>query len=108
MTGVLCAVFPTIRIEAPMSKATQTLLAFAGLLALSQTPAHATEYPYCMTYVEGWSGAIERCDFSTLAQCQASASGLNGSCTTNWRFAQNRRDSPDIIPQDPATRRSRR
>lgn len=66
------------------------LLALAGLFLFGSAPARATEYPYCMTYVEGWSGAIERCDFSTMAQCQASSAGLGGSCAPNWRLAYSR------------------
>lgn len=66
------------------------LLAFAGLVLLGQAPAKATEYPYCLTYVEGWAGTIERCDYSTMAQCQASSGGLNGTCAPNWRLSFNR------------------
>lgn len=78
-----------------MRNASLSLLVLAGFLVLGQGPARAIDYPYCMTHTEGWSGAIERCDFSTLAQCQASASGLNGSCAENWRLAYNRNASPD-------------
>ncbi|MCC6494387.1 MAG: DUF3551 domain-containing protein [Pirellulales bacterium] len=64
------------------------LLALAGLMiVVGAGPAQAVEYPYCMTHVESWAGAIERCDFSTMAQCQASAAGLNGSCEPNRRLA---------------------
>ena len=59
----------------------------APALVTSSTRAEATEYPYCMTYVAGWSGIIERCDFSTMDQCRASASGLSGGCAANWRYA---------------------
>ena len=77
-----------------MNKITRTLLALAGLLALSHGTAQATEYPYCLTYTEGWSGAIERCDYSTMAQCQASGQGLNGTCAANWRLALDRSQNP--------------
>jgi Protein of unknown function (DUF3551) len=60
----------------------------APALVTSSTRVEATEYPYCMTYVAGWSGIIERCDFSTMDQCRASASGLNGGCAVNWRYTQ--------------------
>lgn len=83
------------------------LMAPAGLigLVLAQSPAQATQYPYCMTYNEGWSGAIERCDFSTMAQCQATASGLNGYCMPNWRLAYGRGDSS--VPDTPVSKRHR-
>ena len=79
------------------------LLALAGLFLLGSAPAQAVEYPYCMTYVEGWSGAIERCDFATMAQCQASAGGLGGSCAPNWRLAYSRGG----VPVEPVSPRSK-
>lgn len=63
-----------------------TSIAGGMLLLASQGPSAAIDYPYCMTYIEGWSGAIERCDYATLEQCRASAGGLNGSCARNWRL----------------------
>ena len=59
----------------------------APALFASATPAAATEYPFCLSYVEGWSGLIQRCDYSTIEQCRMSAQGLNGSCDPNWRYA---------------------
>jgi hypothetical protein len=88
-----------------MGHATRTLLALAGLLMLTPQAARATEYPYCLTYVEGWSGMIERCDYSTMAQCQVSAQGLAGSCTANWRLGWRGSQSPDAV--EPAVRRKR-
>lgn len=85
-----------------MSNASRMLPALAGLMIIGSTAAQAVEYPYCLTYVEGWSGAIERCDFSTLAQCQASAAGLNGSCAPNRRAGP----APGFYP-DPVEGRKR-
>lgn len=85
------------------------MLALTGLFLLGQAPAQATDYPYCMTYVQGWSGAIEQCDYSTMAQCQASAGGLNGTCAPNWRMAPRRGVYPDEIePATTSRKRSRR
>ncbi len=90
-----------------MGKATRTLMALAGLMVLGHGTAQATEYPYCMTYVEGWSGAIERCDYSTMAQCQASTQGLSGSCAANWRLAWNRSQNPDVTEPGAPRKRTR-
>lgn len=70
-----------------MSNASRMLLTLAALMIVGASPARATEYPYCMTHVESWAGAVERCDFSTMEQCRASAAGLNGSCDPNRRMA---------------------
>lgn len=87
----------------------RTLLALAGLLLVGQAPAHAIDYPYCMTYVQGWTGAIEQCDYSTMAQCQASTGGLSGTCAPNWRLLQNRSVYPDAVePGAPRSTRHRR
>jgi len=89
-----------------MTFSQRALLTFACLVLPGLTPAQATEYPYCMTYVEGWSGAIERCDYATMAQCQASAGGLGGSCTPNWRLAYSRGGVPaePVAPKRKANR----
>ena len=82
------------------------LLALAALVLFGQALAQAADYPYCMTYVEGWAGAIERCDFSTMAQCQASTGGLNGTCAPNWRLTYNRgASSVVVVPDAPVSRR---
>lgn len=89
-----------------MSNLHIALMAFAGFLLFGQTPARAIDYPYCMTYVEGWGGAIERCDYATMAQCQASTGGLSGTCAPNWRLIQRRGVYPDGV--EPGTTRSKR
>ncbi len=61
-------------------------LATSGLVSLTSR-AEAIQYPYCLSYIEGWSGMIERCEYSTIDQCRMSAQGLNGSCAANWRYA---------------------
>lgn len=87
----------------------RTFLALAGLLLLGQAPAQAIDYPYCMTYVQGWSGAIEQCDYTSMAQCQASTGGLNGTCAPNWRLTQNRGAYPDVVePGAPRSKRNQR
>ena len=92
-----------------MSHPHRTLLALAGLFLFGHAPAQATDYPYCMTYVLGWSGSIEQCDYSTMAQCQASTGGLNGTCAPNWRLTQNRSVYPDAVePGVPKNKRHRR
>jgi len=89
-----------------MGNMTRILMTLAGLLVLSHGTAQATEYPYCLTYTAGWSGAIEQCDYSTMAQCQASGLGLNGTCAANWRLALNRSQTPDVA--EPAAPKKRR
>jgi hypothetical protein len=75
-----------------MKKIAQMFVATAVLsipaLMTSATRAEATEYPYCLSYVEGWGGYVERCDYSTMDQCRMSAQGLNGSCDPNRRYTQ--------------------
>lgn len=83
-----------------MLKASRMLLALAGLMMIGHEPARAIDYPYCMTHVDSWAGTIERCDFSTMAQCQASAMGLSGSCGPNYRAAP-----AANFPSDPAAKR---
>ncbi len=77
--------------EIPMKKFALTAVAAmvlaAPALLTSATRAEAIEYPYCVSYVMGWSGMTERCEFISMEQCQMSARGLNGTCAANWRYA---------------------
>ncbi|CAN5412298.1 hypothetical protein BH10PSE10_BH10PSE10_15640 [soil metagenome] len=88
-----------------MGNATRTLLALAGLAAAMPGTAQATQYPYCMSHVQGWAGMIELCDYTTMAQCQASALGLNGMCAPNWRLAWNH--SQPVDAATPVVRKKR-
>ena len=75
-----------------MKKFALTVAAVAALatsaLVTSASRAEATEYPYCLSYSEGWGGYVQRCDYSTIDQCRLSAQGLNGSCDPNRRYVQ--------------------
>ena len=52
-------------------------------------PASAEiDYPVCRT-VGGGEGYTTRCDFTTLEQCQATSSGIGGSCIMNPFYAAN-------------------
>ncbi len=51
------------------------------------TRAEAQQYPYCLASASGRGSFVERCEYTTMAQCQASAQGVAGSCTYNWRLA---------------------
>jgi uncharacterized protein DUF3551 len=86
-----------------MRNVSLALLAMTGLFVLSQGKAHATEYPYCLSSVQGWGGMIESCSYSTMEQCRASAGGLNGSCAPNWRL-QFKTENAEPVKRD----RSRR
>jgi hypothetical protein len=78
------------------------LLAAAGFLMIDHVPASAqsgiSQYPFCMQGVDnpGWSG----CSFSTLGECQASASGTESECLSNPWYRPGAIVSPS--PQGPA------
>ena len=59
-----------------------TLLVVGGFAATNSASAQtATQYPFCIQGIDnpGWSG----CSFSTLQQCQATASGTESECLAN-------------------------
>jgi hypothetical protein len=78
----------------------QTMLpaiALAGMLAVANpSPAKAEiDYPYCMkVYVRG--GPYTDCSYSTLAQCQASASGRSALCYLD-PFYEGKPGSPYVV-----------
>jgi hypothetical protein len=55
-----------------------------GLLLAATAPAAAQDYPYCL--MPSSPNGMQSCTFSTFQQCQATASGNNGFCTTNPRY----------------------
>jgi hypothetical protein len=68
--------------------------------AVAQT--NGGNYPFCMElYLRGGSRNIE-CRFTSLAQCQATASGQAGSCSANPNYSNVR------APREPANRQPRR
>jgi Tfp pilus assembly protein PilV len=71
---------------------------------LTAAPADAQTYgngPICLTYYQwGGSRSID-CGYSSIAQCQATASGLSATCDINPYYANAR------VPE-PGSRRPRR
>lgn len=63
-----------------------TIIAALGLWVTAS--ASARDYPFCA--YGGKTSEGVRCDYSTLAQCQASTAGGGGSCIGNPRVAQPR------------------
>lgn len=64
-----------------MRRAWLALMA-AGAVSAA-TPAAAREFPYC---IKGCDFGAGDCSFSSLAQCQATASGRDASCAANPYF----------------------
>ena len=59
-------------------------LVAAGAVSVA-TPAAAGGLPYCIKGCDFGGGAGD-CSFSSLAQCQATASGRDASCAANPYF----------------------
>ena len=59
----------------------------ATMLAPHAFAQKSVEYPFC-AYGSKTSEGSTRCDFETLAQCQAWISGGSGSCVPNPRAVQ--------------------
>ena len=73
---------------------------------LTAAPADAQTYggngPICLERYQ-WGGSRSiYCDYSSMAQCQATASGLPAMCVTNPYYSNAQ------VPQDPAYRQPRR
>jgi Protein of unknown function (DUF3551) len=72
-----------------------TTLTIATVLAAAPVRAQTYDpnYPVCLqTY--GIDGGYIECSFTSLAQCQASASGRSAQCLTNPYFAGSVRKLP--------------
>jgi uncharacterized protein DUF3551 len=65
-------------------------LALAATLGAAK-PAAATDYPWCAQY-GGDDGGGTNCGFTTYQQCQATISGIGGSCTPNLFYPGDKSD----------------
>ena len=68
-----------------MRRAWLALMAAGAVSAAVAMPAAAREFPYCIRGC-GFGGGAGDCSFSSLAQCQATASGRGASCAANSYF----------------------
>jgi hypothetical protein len=68
-----------------MRRAWLALMAAFAVSAAVAMPAVAREFPYCIKGCDFGAG-VGDCSFSSLAQCQATASGRDASCAANPYF----------------------
>jgi hypothetical protein len=61
---------------------------FVAIICIEK-PAEAQEYPWCAYYNFDRGGA-SNCGFATWQQCQATISGVGGSCGANPRYQPSR------------------
>lgn len=64
-----------------MQRVSRALMSLAVVMAAA-TPAAAGGLPYCIKGCDFGGGAGD-CSFSSLAQCQATASGRDATCAAN-------------------------
>jgi Protein of unknown function (DUF3551) len=88
-----------------MRTAWLALLAAGTVSAAVAVPAAAREFPYCIKGCDFGAGAGD-CSFSSLAQCQATASGRDASCAANPYF--NAKFNAKAEMQTDRSRQSRR
>jgi uncharacterized protein DUF3551 len=68
-----------------MQRAWQALMLAFAVSATVPMPAAAGGFPYCIKGCDFGAGAGD-CSFSSLAQCQATASGRDAYCAANPYF----------------------
>jgi hypothetical protein len=68
-----------------MRRAWRALMAAGAVSAAVAMPAAAREFPYCIKGCD-FSAGTGDCIFSSLGQCQASASGRGATCAANPYF----------------------
>ena len=77
-----------------MQRALLALTAAFAVSAVIAMPAAAGELPYCIKGCDFGGGAGD-CSFSSLAQCQATASGRDAYCAANPYFNARAEMQPD-------------
>lgn len=83
---------------------TLTILAFGAISAAQPAKAQTYDpnYPVCL-HAYRWGGDNFECRYTSLAQCNATASGTGAQCVTNPYFANAYEAPPG--PRDPRRRR---
>jgi hypothetical protein len=69
------------RKEAETSMRAASMVTILAALTLMAAAAHGRDYAFCA--YGGKTSETMRCDYTTLAQCQASTAGAGGSCVAN-------------------------
>ena len=67
-------------------------LAFLAIAAASATPPARAQtydpaYPVCLQIYQGWNDYYFECAYTSLAQCNLSASGRSAQCIVNPYYA---------------------
>ena len=66
-------------------------LAILTIATVLAAPAHAQTYdpayPVCLQVYQGWNDYYFECGYTSLAQCNASASGRSAQCIVNPYYA---------------------
>lgn len=89
-----------------MRPISRTVMAWAAVMTAVATPAAAGGMPYCIKGCDFGGGAGD-CSFSSLAQCQATASGRDATCISNPYFGTKATLAKAELPTNP-DRQSRR
>jgi Protein of unknown function (DUF3551) len=79
------ALNPGYKRERPMRILLFTLGILVAVTALG-TDAQAQNYPWCAIYGGGSAGGGRNCGFTTFEQCQATISGIGGTCQQNTTY----------------------
>jgi hypothetical protein len=77
-----------------LSRLVQMILVGAAVLAATSASAQTYDprYPVCMRLTEWGGGPFIDCSFTSLPQCNASASGRAAQCEVNPYFAYAKRE----------------
>ena len=83
-----------------MQKALLALMLLGTASTTGTLPAAARDYPFCIRGCDFGAGRGD-CSFSSLQQCQATASGRDASCAENPYFNAKAELQPDRSRQSP-------
>ena len=76
---------PTHALKAAM--ASTVLAATLSLAATAQAQTYDPKYPVCLQVFQSMVDYYFECGYTSMPQCQASASGRNASCVINPYYA---------------------
>jgi hypothetical protein len=76
------------------------ILTIAAAAPSARAQTYDPKYPVCLQIYQGWNDYYFECGYTSLAQCNMSASGRSAQCVINPYFAH--------ASQEPSARRYQR
>jgi Protein of unknown function (DUF3551) len=95
-----------LRGEIPMRILALAMLTVATAASPARAQTYDPAYPVCLQVYQGWNDYYFECGYTSLEQCNMSASGRSAQCIVNPYYAGRKPAPPParkLLPKKPAS-----